>query len=387
MLSNLISNKNIRIHAIIWLSYTLYYGLVVIYFFDYSLSYQYVFQVILYRIGDIIFFYVNSFFIFPKFLNFKQFFVLLITCFGGIFAYLGYRYLLDFHIFIKLGLIDIKEKVLFSRFIALSVNQASNFLIFSLGYYFSQRVIQQQKEIAQKDTEIANQKAVVAEQQVVLIKKEKELAEEREKNAILAKEKAQAEMAFLRAQINPHFLYNTLNLIHSKIITSTKEIASGVIVDFSEMMQYATGAKMQEDTVDLGGELKFLKLYLKLFKARNQQSAQIDFEEEGYFSSHRIVPMVIITMVENALKHGLIDDPKNPVIIRASMIDDFFVFMVRNPKNPYPDDLSGKGNTGVGIPNIIKRLNAVYKEGGFTLESEDLKDDYIVTFTINYKIT
>jgi LytS/YehU family sensor histidine kinase len=143
---------------------------------------------------------------------------------------------------------------------------------------------------------------------------------------------------------------------------------------------------MQEDTVDLGGEMGFVKSYLKMFKARNQHNANIDYEEEGYFGSHRVVPMVLITIIENALKHGLIDDPNNPLIIRVSLIDDFFVFMVSNPKNPYPHDIAGKGNTGVGIPNIIKRLNAVYKNGGFTLESEDLKDDYIVTFTVNYKL-
>jgi sensor histidine kinase YesM len=60
--------------------------------------------------------------------------------------------------------------------------------------------------------------------------------------------------------------------------------------------------------------------------------------------------------------------------------------MVSNQKNPYPHEIAGKGNTGVGIVNIIKRLNTVYKKGGFTLESEDLNDDYIVTFTINYKL-
>jgi sensor histidine kinase YesM len=276
---------------------------------------------------------------------------------------------------------------------AQSINQGSSFIIFSLGYYFSQRVIQQQKEIAQrdiaiaqKDLEIANQKALVAEQELELIKKEIELAEEREKNAILAKEKAQAEMAFLRAQINPHFLFNTLNLIYGKIITSTKEIAGDLILEFSNMMKYATSTKMQEDTVDVSGELEFLQQYLKMFKARNQHNANIDYEEEGYFGSHRVVPMVLITIVENALKHGLVDDPNNPLIIRTSLIDDFFVFMVSNPKNPYPHDIAGKGNTGVGIPNIIKRLDAVYKNGGFTLESEDLKDDYIVTFTVNYNL-
>ena len=394
MLKRIVLDKIVQIHAIIWIIYTLYYGILLQYFYGIKISPAFTGQIIFHKSGDILLFYAIALWILPKYFSWKKAHIF-IFAFPFIFScYVAYFYLNEFYLFKFFKLALPNDEPVFNQIIAQAFVGGSNFIIFALGYYFSQKVIQQQKEIAQrdiaiaqKDTEIANQKAIVAEQQIVLIKKEKELAEEREKNAILAKEKAQAEMAFLRAQINPHFLYNTLNLIHSKIITSTKEIASGVIVDFSEMMQYATGAKMQEDTVDLGGELKFLKLYLKLFKARNQQSAQIDFEEEGYFGSHRIVPMVIITMVENALKHGLIDDPKNPVIIRASMIDDFFVFMVRNPKNPYPDDLSGKGNTGVGIPNIIKRLNAVYKKGGFTLESEDLKDDYIVTFTINYKIT
>ena len=193
-------------------------------------------------------------------------------------------------------------------------------------------------------------------------------------------------MAFLRAQINPHFLYNTLNLIYGKVLNSTKEVASDLILEFSDMMRYATGAKMQEDTVDLSGELNFVKGYLKMFKARNQQNANIDYEEEGYFGSHRVVPMVLITLIENALKHGLVDDPNHPLVVRVSMEDDFFVFMVRNLKNPKPESIMDRGNTGVGVVNIIKRLNAVYKKGGFTLESEDLKDDYIATFTVNYKI-
>ena len=393
MLKRILSNRLLKTHVIVWLVYLTYLTSLVKFFYNVPISVAFIAQTILHRLGDVLLFYTLAFWIFPTFFFLKKSFFLILFFTISVLCYIAYFYSLEFYIFQFLRVTVPSDIPVFNQIITQAILQASNFTIFGIGFYFARRVIQQQKEITQKDIsiakkdlEIANQKAIVAIQKLDIVKKEKELAEEREKNAILAKEKAQAEMAFLRAQINPHFLYNTLNLIHSKIITSTKEIASGVIVDFSEMMQYATGAKMQEDTVDLGGELKFVKLYLKLFKARNQQSAQIDFEEEGYFGSHRVVPMVMITMVENALKHGLIDDPKNPVIIRASLIDDFFVFMVRNPKNPYPDDLSGKGNTGVGVPNIIKRLNAVYKKGGFTLESEDLKDDYIVTFTINYKI-
>ena len=393
MLKKIALNKVVQTHAVVWIIYTLYFSTMVKYFYNFPLSISFIGQTLLHRIGDVFLFYANAFWILPKYFSLKKIYLLLLLFVCVVLLYVGYNYIIEFYVFQLLNITILNDVPVSIQVISQAIFQGSNYIIFALGYYFSQRIIQQQKEIAQKDieiarknTQIANEKAIVAEQKLVLIKKEIELAEEREKNAILAKEKAQAEMAFLRAQINPHFLFNTLNLIHSKILTSTKEIASEVIVDFSEMMQYATSTKMQEETVDLGRELKFLNQYLTLFKARNSQGAYIDYEEEGYFGSHRVVPMVLITMVENALKHGLYDDPNNPIIIRTSLIDDFFVFMVRNPKNPYPNDIAGKGNTGVGVPNIIKRLHAVYKKGGFTLESEDLKDDYIVTFTMNYKI-
>ena len=393
MLKKIASNKVVQTHAIVWTLYTLYFSSLLKYFYNVPLSISFVSQIILHKVGDVLLFYVNAFVVLPKYFSLKKSFLLITSFIFCVFCYVLYFYFLEFYAFQFLKITIPGDKPEFNQIVAQSILTGSNFIIFALGYYFSQRVIQQQKDIAQKniaiarkDTEIANQKAVVAEQELVLVKKEKELAEEKEKNAILAKEKAQAEMAFLRAQINPHFLFNSLNLIYSKVITSTKDVAAELILDFSRMMQYATSTKMQEDTVDVNGEIGFVRDYIKLFKARNRQGAYIDFEEEGYFGSHRVVPMVLITMLENALKHGLIDDPNNPIIIRASLIDDFFVFMVSNPKNPYPNDVAGKGNTGVGIPNIIKRLDAVYKNGGFTLESEDLKDDYIVTFTVNYKL-
>ena len=386
MYNRIFSNKVVKIHILVWLMYTLYISLIIKYFYSFPLSIAFISQTVLHRLGDIFLFYINTEWILPKYFKIIRILSLIIFFTLSILIYVYYFYVLEFYIFQFLSITIPDDNPVPSTVVSQAVFTGSNFIIFALGYYFSQRVIQQQKEIAQKEVEIANEKAVVAEQQLVLVKKEKELVEEKEKNAILAKEKAQAEMAFLRAQINPHFLFNTLNLIYGKVITAKKEIAGELIIEFSDMMKYATSTKMQEETVDLAGELKFVNSYLSMFKARNQQNAHIDYEDEGYFGSHRIVPMVLITMVENALKHGLVDDSNNPVVIRASLIDDFFVFMVRNPKNPYPHDIAGKGNTGVGVPNIIKRLNAVYKKGGFTLESEDLKDDYIVTFTVNYKL-
>ncbi len=379
MIKRIVSNKLLQTHAIAWIVYIIYFSSLIKHFYGIPLSVSFLGQTILHRFGDILLFYANASWILPNYFSLRKLYLLVLSFVFVVLCYVGYGYLLEFYLFQFLSITLPNDVPVLSKVISQAVLTGSNFIIFSLGYYFSQRVIQHQKEITQKEVEIATQ-------ELALVKKEKELAEEKEKNAILAKEKAQAEMAFLRAQINPHFLFNTLNLIYAKIITSTKEIAGDMILEFSAKMQYATSAKMQEDTVDISGELDFVKRYLKMFKARNQHNAHIDYDEEGYMGSHRIVPMVLITIIENALKHGLVDDANNPLIIRASLIDDFFVFMVSNQKNPYPHEIAGKGNTGVGIVNIIKRLNTVYKKGGFTLESEDLNDDYIVTFTINYKL-
>ena len=368
-----------NIHVVVWLIYLIYLTSLVKYFYNVPITIGFVGQTILHRLGDILLFYTLALWVFPNYFVLKKSFLFVLIFALSVFCYIAYYYSLEFYVFQFLKITVPNDIPVLSQVIPQAILQASNFTIFSIGYYFTQRVIQQQKDIAVKDVEITNQK-------IDIIRKDKKLSEEREKNAILAKEKAQAEMAFLRAQINPHFLFNTLNLIYGKILTSSKHIAGDIILEFSAMMQYATSTKMQEDTVDVSGEIDFVKRYLKMFKERNQHNAHIDYEEEGYMGSHRVVPMVLITIIENALKHGLVDDANHPLVVRVSLIDDYFVFMVSNLKNPKPDNIKGKGNTGVGIVNIIQRLNAVYKKGGFTLESENLKDDYLVTFTLNYKL-
>ena len=387
MFQRIISNKLVFYHVVTWTIYTLYFSSLIKYFYSIPMSISFIGQTLLHKLGDILLFYANAFWILPKYFSLKKLYIL-IPLFGIVgLCYVVYGYIIEFHVFDFLNITIPNDIPVRSQVISQAISQGSNYIIFALGYYFSQKVFQQQREIALRDLKIANQNTNLANQKIDIIRKDKKLSEEREKNAILAKEKAQAEMAFLRAQINPHFLFNTLNLIYGKILTSSKHIAGDIILEFSAMMQYATSTKMQEDTVDVSGEIDFVKRYLKMFKERNQHNAHIDYEEDGYMGSHRVVPMVLITIIENALKHGLVDDANHPLVVRVSLIDDYFVFMVSNLKNPKPDNIKGKGNTGVGIVNIIKRLNAVYKKGGFTLESENLKDDYLVTFTLNYKLT
>ena len=362
MFKKIVYNKNLKTHLLVWVFYTLYFSVIIVYYNNYPSFLKFLSILCFYRVGDVFLFYMSSLLILPKFLNFKKTPLLLISFLFCFSTYLGYRFFLDSYFLDVLGL---QDKAPFNKSVSIGISQGSNFIIFALGYHFAQRVIQQQKELTKKDLELAEEKA---------------------RNAILEKEKSQAELAFLRSQINPHFMFNTLNMIYNKVRKANKE-AGEIVIEFANMMRYATSTKLQADEVDVRGELDFVKEYINIHKLRFRDAIHIDYDEEGYMLSHRIVPMVLITLVENAVKHGSIDDPNFPLIIRASLIDDYFIFMVHNLKNLKPSDLDTKGNTGVGIVNIEKRLAAVYKNGGYSLEKEETEEDYIVTFTVNFKET
>ena len=350
-------------HFLLWVLYSIYYLIAYTFVYGQDFNFLSIISVLFINFTFALTFYGSSLFLFPKFLDCKKYILLFLGCsillfITALFRIFIFKYL--FPVFFQNA-----EKIIVDReYIILIIFNTQIFILYALGYHFSQKVIQQQKELAKKEIELAEQKA---------------------KNAILEKEKSQAELAFLRSQINPHFMFNTLNMIYSKVFQTSKE-AGEIVLQFSDMMQYATSTRLQANEVDVRGELDFVKNYIELHLQRFHYTVFIDYDEEGYMMSHRIVPMVLITLVENAIKHGSLDDPNYPLIIRASLIDDYFSFMVHNMKNLRPNGLEHK-NTGIGVVNIEKRLAAVYQNGGYSLEKEETEDDYIVTFTVNFKET
>jgi two-component system, LytTR family, sensor kinase len=141
---------------------------------------------------------------------------------------------------------------------------------------------------------------------------------------------------------------------------------------------------MQQDEVDLQGEIQFVEDFLEIQKRRFKDNLQVDYKIEGDIRSERIVPMVLFTFVENAVKHGCYEDPDFPLFIRGNLFKDRFTFLVHNRKNPEPHGFD-KGDTGISIINLRKRLDSVYKNGGYSLDIEDLEDEFIVNFKVNFK--
>ncbi|SET82206.1 sensor histidine kinase [Hymenobacter actinosclerus] len=181
------------------------------------------------------------------------------------------------------------------------------------------------------------------------------LLRERE-NQLLRGEKRAAEVAFLKTQINPHFLYNTLNMLYGLAYPVAKPLA-GAILKLADLMRY-----MLHDTPDgqvpLTDEIDYLHNYLDLYRLRFADQFFVDFQLTGDPTGHRIAPLLLIPFVENALKHGTLDDPAHPVSIRLALSPDEIQFEVRNrPLDPADHK---DATTGVGLPNLRRRLELLY---------------------------
>ena len=355
MTKRLFFNKKLKLHILAWIIYTIYYSLIVKFFYHTSISSSLILQSISYRIAEILLFYIVAYYVFGKYTNLKNIFPLILTFIVSILGFIFYFYILEFYIFPYFQISVINAKPVLEQVISRSVVQGSNFIIYALGYSFAQKVIQQQIEIGK----------------------------EKERNALLETEKSQTEYSFLRSQINPHFMFNTLNLIYGGVYTINSELGD-LLIQYSDMMRYSTGKAMQQDEVGLKEELQFVDDFLSIQKRRFRDVLLIDYKIEGNVQSERIVPMVLFTLIENAIKHGQNNNPELPLIIRASLVKDRFSYTVHNQKDLKPTGLN-RGETGISLISLRKRLDAVYKNGGYSLMIEDLAEEFIVSFVVNFK--
>lgn len=186
----------------------------------------------------------------------------------------------------------------------------------------------------------------------------------RTKNLVLEKEKLNLELGFLKSQVNPHFLFNTLNSVYSRIF-DTDEKAADLILRLSELMRYNL-YETNLPTIALDKELAYIQNYLDLERNRlSDRYVVIDYEQSGDASAYQITPLLLITFVENAFKHGIKGAIKPAYVqIRADVTANQLVFRVENsvPDRLPVTDNSDKKSGGIGLENIRKRLAALYQD-------------------------
>ncbi|WP_343305262.1 histidine kinase [Chitinophaga niabensis] len=191
----------------------------------------------------------------------------------------------------------------------------------------------------------------------------------------LEQQNTQAELALLKSQLNPHFLFNTLNSIYS-LAYQKSDKAPDAILKLSEVMRYML-YDSEDKVVLLEKELQYLHSFVDLQKARFKENIYVDLLVEGPVTNQLIMPVLLIAFVENAFKHGVLSDPSDPVLIHVIVEGNHLQLNVQNKINHQLKDQTG----GIGLPNIRRRLELLYP-GRHTLNIKENDTHYICELSL-----
>jgi two-component system, LytTR family, sensor histidine kinase AlgZ len=192
-------------------------------------------------------------------------------------------------------------------------------------------------------------------------------------------EKLYAELNFLRAQINPHFLFNTLNNLYY-LAYSKSDNTTEVISRLSQMMRYMIYESNHEKVL-LSKEIEYMQNYISLEQLRLNNEVPIDFKIEGETENIWIAPLILITFLENAFKHGVNGKASEAwVNILVRLQGKHLTYRVENSKLPAARDTK-EGKSGIGLQNVKRRLELSYP-GQYTLKADEIADRYSVQLDI-----
>jgi two-component system, LytTR family, sensor kinase len=312
--------KDIGIHIAVWLVYLFYNNLLL--FLDGSMQ-GFIYRTVFNYSLLVCVFYINAHLILDKFIPDKKYFSIIVFTLLLIGAYVLGRYLLQFYVFPVLH-IKSSYKMMSNQFYVDGIWLGVNYIMYSYGYWYVRHTIRLEREKAQAD-----------------------------------KEKAEAEIAFLQTQINPHFMYNTLNFMYSQAIMVSDPLAESIMA-LSDIMRYTIMEAGKKGTVSLEKEIEHIENYIKLQQFRFDNKLVIDFDIDGeeYIPTMEMLPLVLISFVENAFKHGDLTDPEMPLLIKITITENTFNFFIKNKKSFGSKERS----SGIGMPNIIKRLQLIYPQ-------------------------
>ena len=199
-----------------------------------------------------------------------------------------------------------------------------------------------------------------------------------QRNKEIANEKLKAELSFLKAQINPHFLFNTLNNIYA-LASAQSENTAPAVMKLSSIMRYVL-TEARNDLVPLEKEIQFTSHYIELQKMRLTDKTIIDFTVQGDPLGRQIAPLLLLPFVENAFKYGISTRERSPISILLEIKKDSLYFSICNQKH-FNTQLRLADNTGIGITNTKRRLDLFY-EDRYALNIDDKNNDFSVKLKI-----
>ncbi|OOV19328.1 sensor histidine kinase [Flavobacterium sp. LM4] len=217
---------------------------------------------------------------------------------------------------------------------------------------------------------------------VTAIKITLDFKKEQKRVTDLEKSQLETELLFLKSQISPHFFFNTLNNIYSLSVEKSNKTPK-IVLKLSELMRYMlydTKGKKQS----LENEILCIQNYLDLERIRNDERLEINMAVSGDIHDKEISPVILLTFIENAFKHGVNKNTgKVKIDITFKVKEDFLHFTISNPK---PQITGHKDNfnksSGIGLENVKKRLELGYNKNDYKLSFKNKKNIFVVKLVI-----
>jgi len=198
----------------------------------------------------------------------------------------------------------------------------------------------------------------------------------------LEKQTMQSELNFLRSQVNPHFLFNTLNSLYALTLKKSEK-APETVLKLSEIMRYML-YECNEKQVPLEKEITYVRNYLDLEKLRHGEGVNIHFDVENDVEGKNIAPLLLIPFVENAFKHGIKNQIRDGYVYMNLKINENVLFFdITNSKPPLKQMVpySDKKSGGIGLVNVQRRLNLIYPDK-YKLKINNTKEFYKVSLKL-----
>ncbi|OEK04716.1 sensor histidine kinase [Roseivirga misakiensis] len=207
---------------------------------------------------------------------------------------------------------------------------------------------------------------------------------EEKNNRLLSEEKLQAELKFLKAQIHPHFLFNTLNNLYALTLKSSKE-APEVVLKLSDLLNYML-YECSADSVSLEKEVRLVKDYIALEKIRYGDRLEVNFNCAQHIGDVMLAPLMILPFVENAFKHGVSEElDQSWVAIDLNRKGEQLTLKVENSKSiQHKEEDHFEYKKGIGLKNVKRRLEILYGDD-YQLDIHESEESFLVVLKLNFK--
>ncbi len=194
----------------------------------------------------------------------------------------------------------------------------------------------------------------------------------------LENKKLEAELSFLRSQVQPHFFFNTLNNLYSLTLTQSKK-APDTVLKLSELMSYVI-YEGKSKRVLLSKEIKHINAYLELEKLRYDNRLQINLEIIGTIDNYYMPPLILVPFIENCFKHGNTHSDTIPINIIVEVSNNKLTYTVSNNVMPKTSDILEERG-GIGIKNATRRLDLLFKKN-YSLEIQEEKEKFTIKLSM-----